>query len=860
MDGEHKTMPLRGIILSSLVIACVLLTIVVNVYMHNQTVYTQFFYVPVLLAALWYHRKALYLAVFLGLLHMAANYFATGGFDFSTLIRASMFIFVGLMAGTIAGEKDRLNRKLNRANVELANVIEFYPDPTLVVDGAGKVVAWNRAMELMTGVKAKDMLGKGDMEYAIPFYSRRMPVLIDLVGMPQDEIMARYPEVSIAGNRLESVVTTARVQGNDAPVLHATASKLYDADGAVIGAIESVRDITAQKRMEVELGRKLGEVESQRDELEQQEEELQKQNEELLHVFNLLKASEKKYRQLVELAQEGIWAIDAGAVTTFVNPRMAQMLGYAPQEMIGKHLHAFMDERGAQLAAQYLGRRKGGVTEQHDFEFVKKDGSRIYTILEASPLWDEQGGYAGALAVVTDITMRRKSEEALRYKNKELEIIGNIASIINRSSVMEEFLEGTLAGSLELLEMDSGAIYLNDPADRSRMLLRASLSRTEAGLGVEPMKAIPADPALNSERVFYSPDSRTVLYDRVFKGGTARIIVPILLKGFAIGLMAFYSREAPSGNVVEANDLLSIASQLGIAIDNQNLMRTLRATSNYMAEIINESPDAIITADAKGNIISANKRAAQLLKYDMIELSGMNLRQLMPGGEDAAPAGNRSYVRDFLQKDGMAITLNISTSSLESGDVPGGCIITLKDLSEIVGLKIAPAAEKPSQDAPKQTLEKGLIYLFDRGNDGNCMDVFADQVKHNVQGLCITRHNPGKIRVDHGLEKTPIVWLNGSDLPTGEHCIKPDNLTGLGATINKFIAEANDGMVLLDGIEYLISRNGFESVLKFMHLLNDRVMSSRCRIVLCIDPLTLEQRQYHLLLTEMRRFSRDAGA
>ncbi len=127
-----------------------------------------------------------------------------------------------------------------------------------------------------------------------------------------------------------------------------------------------------------------------------------------------LKESEKKYRQLVETAQEGIWAIDVDANTTYTNPRMAEMLGYTPEEMMGRHLFFFMDERGKEVAQIGLDRRKQGIKEQHDFEFLRKDGQRIYASLETSPMMDEAGNYVGALAVVADITERKQAAAALR--------------------------------------------------------------------------------------------------------------------------------------------------------------------------------------------------------------------------------------------------------------------------------------------------------------------------------------------------------------------------------------------------------------------------------------------------------------
>ena len=84
--------------------------------------------------------------------------------------------------------------------------------------------------------------------------------------------------------------------------------------------------------------------------------------------------SEDKYRRLVETLHEGIWAIDKDSRTTFVNPRMAEMLGYDIEEMKGRHLFSFMDERGVEIAKRLLERRKQGIKEQHDFEFLRKDG------------------------------------------------------------------------------------------------------------------------------------------------------------------------------------------------------------------------------------------------------------------------------------------------------------------------------------------------------------------------------------------------------------------------------------------------------------------------------------------------------
>jgi PAS domain S-box-containing protein len=134
-----------------------------------------------------------------------------------------------------------------------------------------------------------------------------------------------------------------------------------------------------------------------------------------------LQKSEKKYRTLIETLNEGVWQIDEQANTTFVNKHMADMLGYNLEEMMGKSLFSFMDEQGKKIAREKLKKRSQGISEQHDFEFVRKDGQRIYVNMITTPIIDENGKYDGALAAVIDITELKKAHEKLTQMNKELE-------------------------------------------------------------------------------------------------------------------------------------------------------------------------------------------------------------------------------------------------------------------------------------------------------------------------------------------------------------------------------------------------------------------------------------------------------
>ncbi|HBA90164.1 MAG TPA: diguanylate cyclase [Geobacter sp.] len=161
--------------------------------------------------------------------------------------------------------RERDNEIAERANAEealrnserrLAGIIDFLPDPTFVIDAAGKIIIWNRAAEEFTGAKAEEMLGKGDHEYAIPFYGERRPVLIDLVfnTAEQEQIKRLYPYVTVEDGIVIGESVTRSVKRGEAYML-GMAAPLYDSEGKVVAVIESVRDITERKEAEEELKR-----------------------------------------------------------------------------------------------------------------------------------------------------------------------------------------------------------------------------------------------------------------------------------------------------------------------------------------------------------------------------------------------------------------------------------------------------------------------------------------------------------------------------------------------------------------------------------------------------------------------------
>lgn len=137
----------------------------------------------------------------------------------------------------------------------LADIIDFLPEALLAIDLQGKVIVWNKAMEILTSVKAEQMLGKDSYEHSLPFYKVRRPILVDMVLMPYTEFEKEYFNIQRDGTTVigETFIPSFGHPGGSFLLGKATA--LWDASGRIVGAIESIRDMTERRRLEQTLQR-----------------------------------------------------------------------------------------------------------------------------------------------------------------------------------------------------------------------------------------------------------------------------------------------------------------------------------------------------------------------------------------------------------------------------------------------------------------------------------------------------------------------------------------------------------------------------------------------------------------------------
>jgi len=133
-----------------------------------------------------------------------------------------------------------------------------------------------------------------------------------------------------------------------------------------------------------------------------------------LEAEKALKESEIRYRRMIETSNEGVWMVNENNQVTFVNKRMSEILGYDSCEMIGKQWRNYVDDEMAEVIKSTSIELLKGISIQKDFRFIKNDGSELWTLMNASPIFQEENKFIGALAMFTDITERKKAEDQIQ--------------------------------------------------------------------------------------------------------------------------------------------------------------------------------------------------------------------------------------------------------------------------------------------------------------------------------------------------------------------------------------------------------------------------------------------------------------
>ncbi len=163
-------------------------------------------------------------------------------------------------------------------------------------------------------------------------------------------------------------------------------------------------------------------------------------------------------------------------------------------------------------------------------------------------------------------------------------------------------------------------------------------------------------------------------------------------------------------------------------------------------------------------------------------------------------------------------------------------------LAEVPGAATYPVIKAlPGERFP---IERGFVYLVKEKRPRIGFAMFAEATKHGAKGLLVAREHPNRLKQMYEFEAVKILWLTRR---VGVDHIDPTELSLLSLDITKFVEGTPKSVVLLEGLEYMITQNDFESVLRFINHLHDVILAHDCAIVVVLDPRVLSTRELALL-------------
>jgi PAS domain S-box-containing protein len=349
-----------------------------------------------------------------------------------------------------------------------------------------------------------------------------------------------------------------------------------------------------------------------------------------------LRKNEQWLRKLVQTAAEGIWVLDADDRTTFVNRRLAQMLGYAADEMLGRPVYDFLTDHGRSLARSRLASRRHGISDSQEVRFIRKDGGEVWVILTGGPLTGEDGGYAGSLDMLVDIGERRGREQALR------------ASEERYRNIVETTSEGVW-----MIDAEHHTTYVNRRmAEMLGYTVAEMLGRPVSDF-VPPATRADISASIERRRNGVS-EQREVRYLR--KDGST-------MWGLMSGSPLTNGNGGYGGALAMISDITD-RKQAEVALTR-------------LALIVESSPDAIFSTDLEGTITSWNRAAERLYGYSEAEAVGASAYMLSRPEEIEmarkmavlmSEGGSQEAFRTLaVRKDGSVIEIEPSVSAIQDG-------------------------------------------------------------------------------------------------------------------------------------------------------------------------------------------------
>ena len=364
-----------------------------------------------------------------------------------------------------------------------------------------------------------------------------------------------------------------------------------------------------------------------------------------------LQESEQRFKQLVDVAQEGIWLADDRGVITYVNQRMAELLGYQNGAMLGRRVYDFIEAGSRASAQRTLARPSAAGGESRDLRFLRHDGGELWGLVSATPIVGRDG-VAGTVGMVTDITERKQAEERLRRSAERLGILHDMGQAVLAARSPAEIGRAALGRIRLLVPCQRCSIVLFD-FTRGQALPVAGFTGGQALSGAPiPLDTFSPGEVLRHGTVRYVEDIGTMesppaIFRQLCEDGLRSVLtVPLLVDGEAIGEVNLAS-DRPGAFESEHRDIaLEVAAPIAIAIQHARLREDLAQKSTELERRMAERGAALRAATTELETLLYS--VSHDLRTPVRHIGGFAELLLQDGGASLDP-GARHYADRIAQ-------------------------------------------------------------------------------------------------------------------------------------------------------------------------------------------------------------------
>src|SRR3954447_7099820 len=356
-----------------------------------------------------------------------------------------------------------------------------------------------------------------------------------------------------------------------------------------------------------------------------------------------LQESEQRFKQLVDVAQEGIWVVDDRGVITYANQRMADLLGHPTGTLLGRPVYDFIEADSHPGARRTLSRRGASASQSQDIRFRRRDGSQLWGLVSSSPILAKDGALVGTVGMLTDITERKRAEDKLRRSAERLTMLHDMDQAILAAQSPSEIGRAALGRVRRMVSCQRCTVTLFDFGRGQAQLIAGYAGGTHLPPASMPLSDVSPPDVLRRGSVrdiadltsIQDPPAQVRLL--LAEGMQSMLSVPLLVDGEAIGEISLAS-STPAAFDAEHRDIpLEVATPLAIAIQQARLREQMAEARGDLERRLAERGASLRATTAELETLLHS--VSHDLRAPLRQLIGFSHQLLEESGQRLDPTG-----------------------------------------------------------------------------------------------------------------------------------------------------------------------------------------------------------------------------